>query len=214
MKSTIIISLVGATSIALVSCKNPVDKVTAAQVNEAQEITENMEPSGQKWSFTEDSTITFVGAKVTGSHDGGFKAFSGHFYVDGDKLSQSGHEVLIDMTSTYSDDEKLTGHLKSADFFDVENHPQTTFVATGLEPVSGQDGATHTLTGNFTLRGVTKEISFPVTVNQSAEKITIQSAFSINRKDFNIVYPGKTDDLIRDKVAIKLDLTAAPAEKK
>jgi len=208
MKKTIL-TLAGATTLLLVSCENPADSSTAATVSEAKEVS-TATASGQKWSFTEDSTITFVGSKVTGSHEGGFKKFSGHFFVDGDTLAASGHEVVIDMTSTYSDAEKLTGHLKSADFFNVEAIPTSTFTVTGLEAKTGAKGETHLLTGNFDFHGVTKSIDIPVTVAQSADTINLKADFFINRFDFNLKYPGKQDDLIREEVVIRFDLNAKP----
>ncbi|MFC4991895.1 YceI family protein [Rubritalea tangerina] len=208
MKPTLL-ALTGATTLVLVACENPADKSTAATVSEAKEITQG-EVSGQKWTFTEDSTITFVGSKVTGKPEGGFKKFSGHFYVDGESLAASGHEVEIDMSSTWSDAEKLTGHLLSADFFDVEQFPTSTFTVTGIEKKAGSKGETHLLTGNFSFHGVTKSIDIPVTVGQSAEEITVKADFYINRFDFNVKYPGKTDDLIREQVVIRFDLKAKP----
>lgn len=210
MKTTII-ALAGATTLVLVSCENPADNSTAAKVSEAKELS-TAAASGQKWTISDDSKITFVGSKVTGSHDGGFKEFSGHFFVDGDTLAASGHEVVIDMKSTYSDAEKLTGHLVSADFFDVDNIPTSTFTVTGIEPKTGAKGETHLLTGNFDFHGVTKSIDIPVTVTQSTEAINVKADFFINRFDFNVKYPGKQDDLIREEVVIRFDLNATPTE--
>jgi polyisoprenoid-binding protein YceI len=112
------------------------------------------------------------------------------------------------MGSTWSDNDRLTGHLKSPDFFDVEKFAESTFKLTSATPAEGADQ--YTMVGDFTLHGVTKTISFPATIKQAGENITLASKFSIDRKDFGIVYPGKTDDLIRDGIVIKLDLTAEP----
>ena len=209
MKTTLF-TLAGATTLLLVSCENPADKSTEASISEAKEVPA-ASATGQKWSFTKDSTISFVGSKVTGSHDGGFKEFSGYFYVDGDTLSASGHEVVIDMTSTFSDDEKLTGHLKSADFFNVEAIPTSTFTVTAIVAKSGAKGETHLLTGNFNFHGVTKSIDIPVSVSQSADGINLKADFFINRFDFDVKYPGKQDDFIREEVVIRFDLNAKPS---
>ncbi len=66
------------------------------------------------------------------------------------------------------------------------------------------------MTGNFEFHGVTKSISIPVVVDASNSAINITADFFINRFDFNIEYPGKTDDLIRKEVVIKFDLNAKP----
>ena len=209
MKNTIIITA-AATTFLFVSCKNPAASSTEASVSKAKEVSAEAS-TGTKWIFAESSTITFTGSKVTGSHEGGFKKFSGHFYVDGTSLASSGHQVVIDMTSTYSDAEKLTGHLISPDFFDVATYPTSTFNVTGIEEQSGAKGQTHALTGNFDFHGVTKSITIPVVVSNSDNEINVTADFFLNRFDFNIKYPGKTDDLIRKEVVIKFDLKATPA---
>jgi polyisoprenoid-binding protein YceI len=153
----------------------------------------------------DESKIEFVGSKVTGKHDGGFKKFQGTAEVSGGTPEASSVEVEIDATSVWSDDEKLTGHLKSADFFDVEKHPTAKFVSTGIEKGASGD-ATHTVAGNLTLRGETKAIKFPATITVEGDTAKVKAEFSINRKDFGVEYAGMPDDLIRDDVVIKLDL--------
>ena len=155
----------------------------------------------------ETSKIDFVGSKVTGSHDGGFKAFTGTIDLTEDGKGVRAMAADIDMNSTWSDNEKLTGHLKTPDFFDVAKFPKATFVSTEITP-GGEKDATHTVTGNFTLHGVTKSIKFPVKVAVSDGSAKVDSEFFINRKDFGIVYPGQANNLIRDEVVIKLALNA------
>jgi polyisoprenoid-binding protein YceI len=207
---TLVISLAGVATFALVSCENPADNSSAAKTGAAKDVPTGS-ASGAKWVFTEDSKIDFVGSKVTGSHDGGFKSFSGHFHVDGDTLAESGHQIEIDMNSTWSDNDKLTEHLKAPDFFNVEKFPTSSFIATGLRESKDGEKGTHQLTGNFKLHGVEKSIEFPVTVTQSEGKLEIDADFFINRFDYDIKYEGMKDDLIRKEVVIKLDLTAVPA---
>ncbi|WP_018968891.1 YceI family protein [Rubritalea marina] len=209
MKNTALALTAVAATVTFVSCENPADKSTAAKVSEAKEVQAG-DATGQKWSFTEGSSITFVGSKVTGSHEGGFKKFDGHFFVDGEELAASGHEVVIDMSSTWSDAEKLTGHLLSPDFFDVKQYPNSTFTVTGLKEQAGAKGETHLLTGNLDFHGVTKSIDIPVNVSKADGEIKLKADFFINRFDFNVKYPGKTDDLIREEVVIRFDLTAQP----
>ena len=153
----------------------------------------------------ETSKIGFVGSKVTGSHDGGFKAFTGTIELTEDGKGVRAMAADIDMNSTWSDNEKLTGHLKSPDFFDVAKFPKATFVSTEITP-GGEKDATHTVTGNFTLHGVTKSIKFPAKIAVSDGSAKVDSEFFINRKDFGIVYPGQANNLIRDEVVIKLAL--------
>jgi polyisoprenoid-binding protein YceI len=97
--------------------------------------------------------------------------------------------------------------LKTADFFDVAKYPEANFVSTTIKP-GGENGATHTVTGNLTLHGVTKAITFPATINVTPDVATVDSSFSINRKDFGINYAGAADNLIRDDVVLTLHVRA------
>ncbi|WP_193210442.1 YceI family protein [Luteolibacter marinus] len=193
-------------ALSLVSCENPADKTADASVKEAV-AKSSTTGTGTKYVFTPESTIGFTGSKVTGKHDGGFKSFTGYFSVADGAPVGNDHKVVIDMTSTWSDAEKLTEHLKAPDFFDVEKFPETTFDVTEIKKESD---TAYTVSGNFKLHGVEKNISFPATVSQDGDTVKIQAEFDINRKDFGILYPGKTDDLIRDEVVIRLDLQAKP----
>ena len=190
-----------------VSCENPADKTTDAKVSAAVEKAVASVSAGTKYIFTPASRVGFVGSKITGSHAGGFKSFTGHFTIADGVPVGNDHEVVIDMNSTFSDDEKLTSHLKSADFFDTEKFPKSTFDITGIEK---QSEIAYVVSGNLTLHGETKNISFPATVSQNGDNVMIDAKFDIKRKDFGIVYAGKADDLIRDEVVIELKLEAKP----
>jgi polyisoprenoid-binding protein YceI len=190
----------------LVACANPATDKTEAVVEEPAEETQ-ISADGQRFSLLDESTIGFAGSKVTGSHDGGFKAFEGEIVlVDGDP-TQSSVEIVIDTTSLWADNERLTGHLKSADFFDVEAHPQVKFKST--EIVREDEG--YSVTGNLDLHGVKKSITFPATIVVDDGGVRAQAEFFIQRFDFGIEYKGKADDLIRDEVVIQFDFRAAPA---
>ena len=193
------------------ACANPADDAPDAAVSEpAPEPAPVAAPAETAdYAISDDSTVGFVGAQVTGTHDGGFKAFDGKVSVAGGSAEGSSVEVVIDTTSLWSDNDQLTGHLKSPDFFDVEKFPTSTFKSTSI---AANDDGTHTITGNLELHGVTKQISFPADVKVSELGWAATAEFSINRMDFEIVYPGKPDDLIRDEVLIKLDLRSAPYE--
>jgi polyisoprenoid-binding protein YceI len=154
------------------------------------------------------SKVEWVGSKVTGKHDGSFQKFTGWIGLPSDKPEEATIHVSIDVASVKSDDEKLTGHLKTDDFFAVDKNPTATFTSTEIK-AGGDKGATHTITGNLKLRGVEKSVSFPATVKVDAKEVTAKAEFAINRKDFGIAYEGKKDDLIRDEVVIKLDIKGA-----
>jgi polyisoprenoid-binding protein YceI len=193
--------------VALAGCADPTKDKPKASVDEPTPETERP-AAAQRFVLTDESAIGFVGSKITGSHEGGFQAFEGEIrVVDGDPL-QSSVDVTIDMNSVWSDDERLTGHLKSADFFEVETYPSATFTSTEVR----QDGDHFHLVGNLTLHGITKSISFPANITVEEGRVTATSEFAIRRFDFDIQFPGKPDDLIRDDVLIKLNLVAEPEE--
>jgi len=155
----------------------------------------------------QNSSLAFVGAKVTGKHEGSFEKFSGNVQLVDKAPEKSSVKVDIDMASVQVEPEKLEGHLKSPDFFDVGKHPKASFESTSIK-AGGAAGATHTVTGNLTLHGVTRSISFPATIQVNGDNLTVKAEFAINRKDFGIVYPGMPDDLIKDDVLIQLKLGA------
>jgi polyisoprenoid-binding protein YceI len=195
------------TLILFVGCSNPADDVAPADVSDAKEspaATDGSSDAAKSYVISEESKIDFTGSKITGSHDGGFKAFEGSFSVVDGQLVPAGQTIQIDMTSTWSDSDKLTGHLLNEDFFAVEEFPTSTFTITAVEPADSGS----TVTGNLTLRGVTKSISFPAEIQVSDEQVTLKAEFYIKRFDFDIKYPGRADDLIRDEVVIRLDVTA------
>lgn len=197
-----------ALALGTVACDDPTEGKARAEVGSASPTsTSAAAVAGTSYELVSDeSKLEFVGSKVTGKHDGGFKTFSATAVVPPDgKLEGGSVKVEIDAASVFTDTEKLTGHLKSGDFFEVEKFPKATFESTKIVK-GGADGATHTVTGNLTLHGETKSISFPANVSQSGDGLTVKSEFVINRKDFGIVYKGKPDDLIKDDVLIKLDL--------
>lgn len=154
-----------------------------------------------------NSSLAFVGAKVTGKHEGSFETFSGSVQLVDRAPEKSSVKVEIDMASVQVEPEKLEGHLKSPDFFDVAKFPKASFESTSIK-VGGGEGATHLVTGNLTLHGVTRSITFPATIRVNADNLTVNAEFAINRKDFGIVYPGMPDDLIKDDVLIQLKLGA------
>lgn len=187
-------------------CTNPASDKPKAVTGEAGAAS-SPSVAGEKYLITpENSKIEFIGAKVTGQHNGSFKKFSGEIDYAG-QVEKSRVSITIDTDSLETDTPDLTKHLKTADFFDVPKYPQATFQSTEIKP-GGEKGASHTITGNLQLHGVTKSITFPATINVSAGDISVESNFAINRKDFGINFAGATDNLIRDDVVLALHVKA------
>jgi polyisoprenoid-binding protein YceI len=182
--------------------KTPVSTATAAKTPDAPAAgaeTLALDPAS--------SAVGFVGSKVTGKHEGKFTTFTGSISLAGGKAEGGKIKVEIDLGSVKTDQEKLDGHLKTKDFFDVEKFPKAIFTSTEIK-AGGEKGATDTVTGDLELHGVKKTITFPATITVTPDGATGTAEFSINRKDFGLVYPGKPDDLIRDDVGLKLSLKA------
>lgn len=199
--------IVSASALLFASCENPADKTTSASVGDAVEVpSSEKSAAGTEYIFTPTSEIHFVGSKVTGSHKGGFKSFSGSFRIADGALVGTGQKVVIDMNSLWSDDEKLTGHLKAEDFFNVAKFPESTFELTELKTISEGN---YEVSGNLTMLGNTRNITFPASASVTNGVAKIQAKFDIKRKDFGVVYAGMADDLIRDEVVIELQLEAA-----
>ena len=194
-------------ALALSACANPADNAPKATVSEAATPAAATAAAGTQLVFSqENSTLDFTGSKVTGSESGSFKQFKGTLELVAEQVERSRVTVEIVMDSVVTQAAGLAEHLKTPDFFAVEQFPKATFVSTEIKPGGGN--ATHTVTGVLELHGVKKTIAFPATINVASDAVTVASTFAINRKDFGIVYAGRTNDLIRDEVVLKLAVRA------
>ena len=201
----------------LSACANPADNKTKALVSNTNTNTASSpapKPAGgEAVAITpENSRVEFTGSKVTGKHDGGFKNFTGSIDLVNGKPEESRVSFEIQVNSVYTDADGLTKHLQTGDFFDVEKFPKASFASSKIEPDAAKGAGTYTVTGDLTLRGATKSVVFPAKITVDADKVSVESEFVINRKDFGVVYAGKPDDLIRDEVVIRLNLN--PQRKK
>lgn len=145
----------------------------------------------------ENTTIQFVGTHADPEkpdpRTGRFKKFDGTAVVDGSALKSV--TVEIDTLSLTTDIEKLTGHLKSPDFFNVNEHPTATFTSTAIEPGEGAV----TITGDLTLLGQTKSISFPANVSTD-DGLKLNAEFEIDRTEFGM-------DFGPDKILKEVQMT-------
>ncbi len=126
--------------------------------------------------------------------------------------------VEIDMASVWSEHDILTDALLKRGFFLVNQHPKATFTSTSIKPLGATgstfSNATHSIEGNFKLNGIEKSISFPAILDAKADRLTLKSAFSLDRKAFNANFVDSigfgllTDDNISHEVAIKVKVEA------
>lgn len=204
--SLILINLAGLLFVC--ACANPAsDKPKAVTTEAAPVSSASPAASMERYRITPaTSNIEFDASKVTGSHHGSFEKFSGVIDYAG-QPEKSHVKITIETSSVKTDDPGLTKHLQTPDFFDVAKYPEATFESTEMKP-GGEKGATHTVTGNLQLHGVTKSITFPATIKVSPGEIAVDSTFAINRKDFGINYAGAADNLIRDEVVLTLHIRA------
>jgi hypothetical protein len=120
---------------------------------------------------------------------------------------------------------KLTNHLKSADFFEVETYPTATFEITDVQPIDGssidmskEKGdiiPTHTIAGNLTMKGITKGITFNAKVDMKDNMLRAESnMFFLDRTEWNVQFKSKKifaelkDDFINDEMGIKFQVVA------
>jgi polyisoprenoid-binding protein YceI len=202
-----LVTLILSALLLVVGCGNPATNKSQAVTGEAQHAPSAQPAGAQTYVITpENSKIEFVGSKVTGSHNGSFQKFAGEVHYTGD-VNASHVTITIQADSLNTDTPDLTKHLKTADFFDVAKYPEAKFESTAIK-AGGDKGASHTVTGNLTLHGVTKSISFPATIAAAPDAVTVDSTFAVNRKDFGINYAGAADNLIRDDVVLTLKIRA------
>jgi polyisoprenoid-binding protein YceI len=202
----------GVASVAVTGCDDPAKGKSKATTSEPAASATSLSAAPAvsqgtvKYAFDQSaSKVSWVGSKVTGKHDGGFGTFKGTVDVVDGSPEKSKVDVDIAADSLTSDSEKLTGHLKSKDFFDTTAHPKATFVSTEIKK-GGEKGATHTISGNLTIKGITKTVTFPATVQLAGDTANVDAEFAINRRDFQLNYAGMPNDLIRDEVVIKLSI--------
>jgi polyisoprenoid-binding protein YceI len=161
------------------------------------------------------SGATFSIRHLMSRVNGRFTDFTGTIVGDPAKPAQAKVEFTIKAASIDTDQESRDKHLRSADFFDVEKHPDITFVSMRITP-AGKDK--YDVTGNLTMRGVTKQVTLPVTYLGSLvdpyknEKFGFEATTTLNRKDFGIVWNTALDaggTVLSDDVAVTVNLQAA-----
>jgi polyisoprenoid-binding protein YceI len=183
----------------LASCNEAAPDATV-QAEDAKEV-EAVETT-ETVSYTVDTSgdeISWVGYKTFNlgdAHNGVIQVSEGNLMAENGALV--GGEFTIDMTTIANLDvenaeykAKLENHLKSPDFFDVDSFGTATFVITNLADAAADDttGATHMVTGNLTLRGISKSITIPATVAMMDDKIAFSTPeFVIDRSQWNVQF--------------------------
>ena len=143
---------------------------------------------------------------------GRFENFSGTVNFDESNPTNTTVEIAVDLNSINTRDEKRDGHLRSADFFDVENYPTMTFVSKKVEQTDEFNGR---LIGDLTIRGVTHEVALDVQYSGTAKSPwgTTSAGFSakgkVNRKEFGLNWNAALETggvLVGEDVEIAIEL--------
>ncbi len=165
----------------------------------------NIDPSHSQVEFK----VKHLGfSKVTG----GFEEFEGQFTLDPDTLETLQAEATIEAASIDTGEEERDTHLRSDDFLKVEEYPELRFKTTGVTEVSGDS---LTITGELTIRGVTKEIDLDGTYLGEAkdpwggERVAFEVTGQINRKEFGLTWNKVLETgnfLVGEEVELSLDV--------
>ncbi|WP_299677517.1 YceI family protein [uncultured Tenacibaculum sp.] len=186
-------------TIALTSCKGEKKVEAKEEVKVEQKVTN---PINSYNVNVAESTVTWKGAHPVGEgHNGTITIEKGLFDVEAGVLKAG--EFVLDMNTISCSDLEgkkkagLEGHLKNEDFFNVEKFPSTKFVVASSEV---KDGKLH-ITGNLTIKDVTKSITIPATLTENGNDVTLKSeTFGVDRTDFGVKYgSGKFFDNLKDK---------------
>ena len=160
------------------------------------------------------SKLVWKAEKVTGGHDGHVSLKSGNVFMDHGKIAKA--SFVVDMNTITNDDiksekysNKLVGHLKSEDFFNVKKHPEVSFDMIKATPVGN---GKFDVFGNITIKGIQGVISFPMMLKESKSELEVSGTFSFDRTKFDIKYDSGSffenlgDRAINDEVVIDFNI--------
>ncbi len=178
----------------------------------------SLETTERYEALIENSTISWAASRPGKTHDGTLSLSSGTLVFDGDNLVSG--EFKINMNSiTVTDikpgkmNDRLVGHLKSADFFDVDNHQEARFEITGSEAQGNQ----RMIKGNLTLKGITQEVNFKAKITVKNDQVLLEAdTFQIDRTLWDIKYrSGKFFDNLKNKlIEDAIDISVKVSAKK
>lgn len=221
MKSIFKLSTFLLITILAFACKPSGEK---AETGEAAEVAKEV---GVKYMVnTSESKILWEGSKVTGKHNGDMQIKSGELAMEDGKIT--GGSFVIDMTSINVLDLEggkkagLESHLKGTGeeekkdhFFNVNKYPESKFEITKATQLLNDENSNVIISGNLTLRDVTKEVRFKAKMGTMDGKVTVKTpAFTINRTDWGVNYgsasltDGLKDKAINDNIGLEIMLVA------
>jgi polyisoprenoid-binding protein YceI len=148
------------------------------------------------------STVTWLGKKVTGSHDGGIALSQGSIETDGKTISKGSFE--IDMNSITCKDitdegynAKLIGHLKNDDFFATDKFPKATLV---IKSAKAKGNGEFDVVGDLTIKNITQAVNFPANIKITGNGLVATAKVTVDRTKYDIKYgSGSFFDNLGDK---------------
>ena len=220
MKQSLMI--LGASTLLFAACTSAPEADKAA-TGEAQEVVIG---SGEPFNIdTVASTVSFIGTKPVGQHNGVFTLNQGSVTVNEGQLTGGNFIININSMKIVDKDTNgvamLTGHLLSPDFFDAAKYGTARFEITAIENYDSTKvqsllaGATHLISGNLLLKDSTKNITFPAKVSVNETTVTAEADFNIDRTLWGMNYKGPNnpaDWFIKKEVNLKLNIKANKAQ--
>ena len=162
--------------------------------------------------------LNWTASKIGGQHLGTVDISGGEISIRGKDILSGHFEVDMESIANIDLDEdgqgKLVGHLKSPDFFDVAQFPIAKFQVTSASFTDGEAMATHEVTGNLTIKGISKNITIPVNISFVGDKLLAATpAFTIDRTQWDIKYRSgligtAADKVIHDEVSLVVTFDA------
>lgn len=144
---------------------------------------------------------------------GSFKEFEGTAHIDAADPGKSSTNLTISANSIDTGNADRNGHLLSGDFFETDAHPDITFTSTSVE----SDGETWNITGDLTIKGVTKPVTVPFELTGSAQdpfgniRVGFEGATAIKRSDWGLTFNAALETggvLVSEKIKLEFDVSA------
>jgi polyisoprenoid-binding protein YceI len=155
------------------------------------------------------SQINFVAEARFISAHGYFDKWDAEVQLDPAKIENSSFKIIIEAASINTRVAMRDNHLRSKDFFDVATYPQITLVS---KKIAKKGDRTYVVTGDLTMRGVTKQLDVEITqVFYENNRGRFRANFAVNRKDFGVTYDSKMNP-IEDIVQVQVDINVLDKE--
>ena len=169
-----------------------------------------------EWEFDPNHTRIGFSARhaMVATVRGAFNEVHGRFRADLDDMSKSSVEVTLKTASVDTRNEQRDGHLRSADFFDVEKWPDITFRSTNVEEV--EDNA-YMISGDLTIRDITRQVVIPLaligvdTDHDGLVRAGFEGSRRIDRRDFGLEWNVPLDSgglLISERISLEFEISA------